>query len=311
MSVRHATTVLLCWALLAPACSAEDPPTGRYDLGLVEPDQSLPDGLAECPSPAGLTISLDSHAEPTCQTLQVLRGSAPGADRIVVQGGPGAAQPATVGSDGRFCLEVPLTPDSQNTLTLFAVDAGGCPGQSLVHTVEHRSCDQPDTPTASVNAALGAGVTGSSPNSGDAHSLVDGKLETEVTYKGGSWGFNDASIKIDIALPKQVELERIIVRWKDSKGNGCNYAADYEVAISDSIDPGKVGDGPWTQVVKITDGDGGEDNHQLTTNPKARHVGLVLKNNGCSTWSESFTLLEVEVWATDPAVQVPSGDRCQ
>lgn len=302
--MRHAALL----AVLA-GCSAGAPETGRWDLGGA-PDVGLPDGAAGCADGLGPPIRLDpGFPDPTCHTTQPFRGKAPGADRVVVLGGAGTAQPALVGSDGSFCVEVQLTPDSMNTLTFSAVDPGGCPGQSLQQKIEHRACAQAGTgAAAAINAALGATISSPDPDQGDRTDLVDGKSATVVKYVGG-WGIAAAGIRIDIALAKAMAVERIIVRWDDANGDGCDYGKEYKLYASDAVGPGQVGDGDWTLVQEIKDGDGGEDSFELSTSG-TRHVGLRLDQNGCSGWSEGFALREIEVWATDPATPVAPPDRC-
>jgi len=299
--------------LLFPwGCTADDPPTNTFDTS-VPPDVTIPDAPQGCPPPSSLTVALDTYPDPTCYPLQPFRGTAAGADRVVAQGGAGAALPVTVGSDGRFCIEVLLSPDSLNSITFSPVDANGCPGQALVRTIEHKTCAQPDAGATVINVAQGAAVvTESTPSKGQNGDMVDGKTETVVEYTGG-WGWTDANIWVGIALGQPVELQKIVVRWRDSKGSGCDYGGSYKIATSAYSDPGKMdlNSGMWTLLQEISAGDGGDDSFDLSSSkPLAQHVALLLQGNGCNGWSETFAIAEVEVWAKNPATPLPPGDRC-
>jgi hypothetical protein len=255
---------------------------------------------------------VDSYPDPTCFLLQPFRGVAPGADRVVARGGAGAAQPVTVGTDGKFCIEVLLNRDSLNTVTFSPVDGNGCPGTDLVRTIEHKTCAAPDAAASEVNYAKGASVVSSSaPSKGSNTYLVDGKTDTVVEYQGG-WGWTDANIWVGVALSQPVELQKVVVRWRDSEGSGCDFGYSYKVAISAYTDPGKMdlNSGAWTLFQDISGGDGGEDSYLPDSPaPLARHVALLLKKNGCNDWSETFALRELEVWGKDSSTPLPP-DSC-
>lgn len=297
------------------ACYAQDPPTGALDMLVPDIVSPSPDGAVACESLVPVTISLDKVTSPSCSATQPFRGKAQGADYVVVKGAKGWSTPAKVNLDGSFCIEVQLVADSSNSLTFTPVDRTGCEGQGLVQTIQHSSsCSTGGSAASSSgptsNVAQGQTViVSTSPDSGkDAH-LVDGKLDTVVRYKAG-WAATAADIRIDLALSRPYQVEAIIVRWEDSKGDGCDYASEYDVATSVQPSPGKVGEGGWVAVEAVTSGDGGEDRFDLTAKPTVQHVGLKLRHNGCTSWSETFTLREIEVWATDPAAAAPTVARC-
>lgn len=275
---------------------------------VAAPDRS------DCPAVPTLQVTLDKHTDPTCYTLQPFRGTAVGAKTIVAQGGQGAAKPQPVNqTDGKFCIEVMLVSNSANSISLQPLDGNGCPGLARTVSVTHTSCAQPDAGVGVTNLGQGAAVSSNkSPSKGDATYLNDGKTSTVVEYAGG-WGIADADVKISVALAKPVELEQIVLRWRDSKGNGCDYASKYIVAYSSLSSPGQVDlKGGWAELKNITDGQGGNETYDLTSSkPFAQHVGLVLNQNGCTGWTETFALAELEIWGKDPsAVPVPPADRC-
>lgn len=299
--------------LLLGACSADNPEDRKFDAQAAK-DLWRPDAPQGCPPASSLQLTLDSFPDPTCHTLQPFRGKAPGADRVVAHGGAGAAQPVTVASDGSFCIEVLLVPDSLNTITFSPVDSQGCPGQDLTRKIEHRSCEQPDGGAAVVvNVAKGATVVSESePSKGQETYLTDGNASTVAEYSGG-WGWTDANIWIGVALGQPVEVEKIVVSWDEDK-SGCHYGRSYKIAVSAYSNPGQMdlNSGAWTQIEDITAGDGAEDafsySHPL---PLAQHVALLLKKDGCNNWSEAFALREIEVWAKDPkTIPQPPADRC-
>lgn len=312
--LRIPILVAACAALTA--CLAEDPPTGPLDA--MVPDLVAPaaDGAVGCESVTPVTITLDKLTGPSCSADQPFRGKAPGAAYVVVKGPKGWTAPAKVDLDGSFCVEVKLAVDSSNTLTFTPVDKAGCEGQRLVQTVTHSSScsDKSGSGAAatgpSSNVAKGATVIASAtPNSGKDADLVDGKLDTVARYSAG-WGMSSADIRIDLALAKPYKIETIIVRWEDSKGDGCDYGEEYDVATSAVYDAGKVGESGWTTVEEVDDGDGGEDRFDLKHKPTVQHVGLKLRFNGCTSWSESFAIAEIEVFGADPTAQTAPVARC-
>jgi len=295
--------------LATAACSATEPDLGRYDKG---PGRDAPPPDApQCPAPSKLTLSVDAYPDPTCNALQPFRGTAQGAERVVAQGGVGASQPALVGGSGRFCVEVMLLTSSTNTIVFSPVDANGCPGQSLTRTIRHQGCGGPDAGASVVNIALGAAVASDSePSAGQGTYLTDGKTSTVVEYTGG-WGWSDADFWVGIALGRPAGVERVVVRWRDSAGGGCNYGTGYKIASSAFSEPGPMdlNSGTWTQLKDIASGDGGTDEFTFPDKPLAQHLALLLNSDGCTSWSETFALAELEVWVADPG-STPPPDRC-
>jgi hypothetical protein len=301
----------LLLTLVAAACKAEDPPVGPRDSTVN--DAATPD-VSGCTAPSALKVTLDTVPSPTCYTVQPLRGTAKGAATITAQGGVGAAAPRTVNqSDGKFCIEVMLNSDSLNVITLQPIDANGCPGLEEKVNVSHQTCLQPDAGVAVTNLAVGAAVNANKkPSQGDSSYLTDGKTSTVVEYAGG-WGVANAGIKLSVALKQAVQVETIVIRWRDAKGSGCDYGADYKLAYSSLSSPGEVDlSGPWSELKSVNDGAGGVETYTYSSNkPLARHVGLIMDQNGCSGWTETFALAELEIWAKDPSsVPLPPADRC-
>jgi hypothetical protein len=299
--------------VLIAGCRADDPPPHPHDS--IQPDLfASPDIPTGCPDPPTLEATVDQYPETTCYSLQPVRGRAPGAKTITAQGGVGAAKPTPVNSDGSFCIEVMLNPDSKNVIALNPIDAAGCPGKNTTITITHETCAQPDAGVTLKNLALEMPVTSNTkPGEGENSFLNDGKSTTVVKYTGG-WGISNAEIRVSVALAKPSQIEEIVVRWKDSSGNGCDYATEYLVLYSSVTSAGEPNtNGPWTIIKDVKSGAGGEETYDLSAKkPLAQHVGLILNKNGCTTWSESFILAELEVWGKDPdSVPVPPPDRCQ
>jgi hypothetical protein len=304
-------TLLITLAAAATACKAEDPPEVPHDSAV---DDAAPPDASGCTAPSSLKVSIDKVPNPTCYTVQPLRGTAKGAATITAQGGVGAAAPVSVNqSDGKFCIEVMLNSDSLNAITLQPIDANGCPGSGEKVDVTHKTCVQPDAGVAVTNLALGAAVNANkTPSKGDAGDLTDGKTSTVVEYAGG-WGITNAGIKLSVALKQAVQVEKIVIRWRDAKGSGCDYGADYKLAYTSLSSPGEVDiSGPWSELKSVTDGAGGVETYTYSSNkPFARHVGLIMDKNGCTGWTETFAIAELEIWAKDPSkVPLPPADRC-
>ena len=75
-----------------------------------------------------------------------------------------------------------------------------------------------------------------------------------------------------ITLDKVTEIERVVVKWRDSEGNGVDYGSEYKVlytSVTEPPDP-NLDDGYWKTAASITTGTGGVETFDL----KQPHLAL-------------------------------------
>lgn len=301
---------------LCAGCTASPPGTFYYDAPLSPDVPSAVDGPTNCPSiPTTKVPVLDQHPQETCYTFQAFRGAAAGAETLIARGELGTAKPAHVDTKGRFCVEVNLKQGQANTITFIPYDATSCPGPQAKAAITHKPCIKPDAGAPSLNVAPDATVSASKkPSKGANTEINDKDIFTVVEYSDG-WGWGEVNIWIKLALKTPVVLDRIVVKWRDAKGNGCDYASKYRLLASPNSNPGEpdLKQGVWTEIVHETKGDGGTDTvYPKSSGTLAAHVALYLHSNGCNGWTETFAISDLEIWGQNPnLIPQPQPDRCQ
>jgi hypothetical protein len=261
-----------------------------------------------------------------CTDSVAVQGTAdPGASVIVFGGASSAVSTDAHPVTGRFCLDVPLVKNTTNTLQIRAQDPILGLSQPVTRTVNHSgSCgdDVPDTtpdqPKAK-NIALGStGKSKDTPEEGNVGFLTDGDAKTFVKFSGGM-AFTSYGGWVYIKLDKVYTVGKIVVKWRDSNGNGEEYGQGYKVLISPMSDPGDpdLKNGYWTTVADIQNGDGGTDDFDLkSSKPIAQYVALWLDNDGngsITDWYDQFAISEIEVWdvpQTSAPVQPTQQNTC-
>ncbi len=133
----------LAWLLGAGSgagCTAPDVPPKKFDSSARLDRYSWPDFPATCPVRSTLGPPRpETIQSPTKYNPLPIRGQAPGAVTVLAQGPAGAAQPARVSNEWKFCTEVWLTPHTSNSITLVSVDANGCRGMETLVSIQHQS----------------------------------------------------------------------------------------------------------------------------------------------------------------------------
>ena len=268
--------------------------------------------------------TVDATMNSSCQTSVAIRGTTGPNTSVLITGGQGdiAADPS--GISGKYCAMVNLKPNQLNTLQIFAHDPQTGLSDAITIKITQSKCkdDAPTVPTdqpKSKNVALGMkGKASVSAESGNEGFITDGKSATTATYTGGwGWGISGSTdVWISVKLEKLVEASKIVVKWRDSKGDSSSYYGfKYRVLVATGTptDP-NVKDGYWTEIATVTDGDGGIDLFDLkNSKPLVQHVALYLEKDGASSWSHHFTVAEIEVWDTpkksSPSLQ-PQKNTC-
>lgn len=296
--------IALALAVALAGCGIEDTePLTAPDSGVPATDTG-PAGQIQPPTPDPVPSSV-------CTDTVALQGTAaPGASVIVFGGSTSALSTDANPLTGRFCMDVLLVKDSSNSLQLRAQDPTLGMSDAVTVTVAHSSncTDDATKPPVeqpkSKNVAIGApGTSKDSAEEGNAGFLTDGDSATFVRYaKVCHWyssptcHFEDYNGWVYITLDKLYEVDKIVVRWKDSDGD---FGKEYKILVSSMSAPGDpdLKNGYWTEVATIKDGDGDEDSFDLKSGKiLAQHVALWLQNDGATSSSENFSIAELEVW---------------
>ncbi len=308
----------MAMALATATCTVDEPETPKYDFKVVSDMVPVPDYPPGCPKVSPLMApKLDQYPNPTAYGKQPFRGVCPKAATVTATGGAGTAT-ATVGSKGKFCIEVTLILDAPNTVKFQCLDGQGCPGPATTISLKHKSAPKSDAGiTVPINLAKNQPITAQpAPKSGSAKSIVDGKAGSFASFEfwdrdiiGSGTCDNCAWIKVD--LGKTYTVSEFKISWHSQK----NYATCYTILTSSSAAPAsplcekanvgwkvhkqeKVGDYK-PQVIKI--------------NPvAARWAALLLYENESSGMYEHLDIDEFEVWGQDPdATPTPPADKCK
>jgi hypothetical protein len=308
-------------ALLPPlallACTADPIPNKQYDVNGSPERTTQPDRPAGCTGKTPLPAPVfDSYPNPTTQQLQPFRGNAPGADLITARGGKDATQPVSVGSDGRFCIEVSLTPNSLNAITFSTTDKVGCPGKETLVTVTHKSAPKVDGgSSAPINVAKGAAIISSAtPDEGALAAVNDGDPATSAKFSFFDYTSGcDKNVWIRIDLGKVYQVSELKVRWATDAGS--NYAACYALLLSSSASPGDpdpAQTATWTVAKQDQAAPAGDQNIAISPPTLARYAALLLYEDGSTDFYETFKVAELEVWGKDPTTTPPpEPDRCK
>jgi hypothetical protein len=320
--MRHERLAILGAAILiSTGCGLEDsgptaPPPTTNSPPTTDPNKT-PDNTTNKLQPP----RVDATPTTVCTTWVALRGTAPANSTVLVTGGASDVATDPNGISGRFCVDVKLRPGQVNQLKVYAHDSNlGLSAATTVSVTQNKCGDdvkKDPEPPKSRNVALGARVTSKeTPDTGNNTLVTDGKTGQAAVYKGGYLGF-DADLWVKVTLPKLTEVEKIVVRWRDSKGDTTqHYGREYKllVATGNPTDP-NLDDLYWTRVGEVTTGDGGVDSFDLKTKkPLVQHVALWLQQDDASfTWAETFAITEIEVWDAprkQAASPVPEKSTC-
>lgn len=254
----------------------------------------------------------------TCKDHIAISGTAKPSVTVFALGG---AATAGISSDahpqtGSFCLPVALKKGQLNKFEIRAQDPKLGVSTSVTVRITRKICDEKKDDTTSSapakakpkNVALGAKVRSKdSPKSGSGNNAVDGSTSTVVTYSGG-WFDHAYNGWVALDLDKLYRISKIVVRWRDASGSGKHYGKDYMVLASHASSASEpYFNNGWTEVKRISSGDGGTDTIDLKSKmPFVQHVALFLYGDAAFNWSETFAIAEIEVWsAPDDSPSTP------
>jgi hypothetical protein len=314
MSTIRRSLLVVTLASFTAACGmVEDPPGGKVPSTL-QPDSGIPSTNEAGVGPTLQKPAVDPLPNTVCSDTVPVQGSAVPGTSVFVMGGLSTSGIATDAhpTTGRFCLDVPLKKNGSNTLEVRAQDPTLGLSEAVTVVVSHSSCkgDAPVVPPEeekSENVALGIkGKSSQTPNLGNEGFLTDGKSSTVMElHVASDWycPVCDVAAWTSIKLEKLTEVEKIVVKWRDSSGNGTAYGKKYKVLVSSMSDPGdpSITNGYWTAVGEASEGDGGIDSYDLkSSKPLALHVAIFFLADASGSvwngWYEYFAVSELEVW---------------
>lgn len=137
------TLVTLAVLMTTLGCKAEAPAIpGRPDAG----SSGTPTGTPTTPAPA--KPSATAPASTPLDTAPV-RGSAPGASTVVVQGGGALTAVGLVLPDGSFCVDVPLAAGTVNPLRVVTLNQGQMSDPVTLNVVQDATAAPPANPPCS------------------------------------------------------------------------------------------------------------------------------------------------------------------
>ena len=147
-------------AVTASGCKAEQP---------AIPDR--PDGGGTLPGtggPSAGNLPPPSATVPARTPLDTapVRGSAPGATTVVVQGGGATSAVGLVLPDGSFCIDVPLAADATNPLRVVTLSQGKMSEPLLLEVAQDATAEPPTPPSC-------APPPGAKPTCSDSQATCD------------------------------------------------------------------------------------------------------------------------------------------
>ncbi len=299
-SQRLLLVVLLAGCQVQPPSNVHPPVTYPPDGGIVhlQPNdggQNPVDGGTSVPVKP--TITVDRTPTETIWPTVPIHGSTQNAD-FVVEDDELGSRSVPVQNDGRFCIDVPLKPETKNSIAFRAKNAKGSSSSvAPVETLQHGNPPDPAPPIPSINGAFLAtvehnGIT----NLGSSDDyVVDGDPAT--TFAFGAVLANHTPY-VALTLRMQRRIDSVQVLSGDSRPNG------FDVYLSNFDAPGPCGQSDnnyWTRVGGIgqTTGDDVVKFAATTTG----HVCLALQGGG--SWLHGYAIDELEVWTMPVPAQSP------
>jgi hypothetical protein len=291
------------------ACGAEPPDEGG---GSGSGSGSVPDAGDRSDPPPGMpTLTLDAVPSSTPYSRLPVSGAGPPLGTVVAQTAS-ASVATTAGTDGGFCLDVPLQLGIANTIWFQALDPTGVYSDEIQVTV-HQGGDPPPTGDNQQapefrNIALFGAIThgGLSEDDGVFGHLNDGDPNSSVVLKNqltadcsGQW--------FSIKLAEKAPIHQVRVR----SSAGCPFDASYKVFLTEEENPPpaptyfpfgcwpNTWSDPWFQIAEVDEG-GSEVilDPPLSVQPVARHIGFHWKGGGgCGPLigTRKNEILEIEV----------------
>lgn len=285
-----------------PRSDAQQPTDGspRDRPGAAERERR--DGALPCATRPPPPVVLP-YAKTTVLEQVAIKGSAPGAVEVVAAGAGSTTAPVL---NDLFCLVLALKKNTQNGFELRARDAAGCLSDPVFVGVVQ-------TAPGPVNLLYGlTAKTKNAPDEGTLASLTDGKTGGDPVR----FSFSDPELTpsscdnfehLWFDLGTTQTFDQLVVRYPQKSGFKY-YLTCWELLVSKAASPAppdpKHPD--WTSVKMMQSGSPSQLSVAVP-GTQARHVALLMYEDGGSGFYETFELTEVEAWGLTPA---PPAETC-
>lgn len=305
--------VLLLLLLSQAACIAEEPDSSTEVLGpdagqVVEEEEEQP-------------VLLDVHGIPTqtyWDSVPVV-GQGPESGSVIIEGSQGPIA-VDLGSDGSFCVDMPLEKGRSNSLGLVAIDMEGERSEAVV--LEILQDGEPPPPNQALpakNIALGglpAAQSTVTVETGSASDMTDGKLGTSAFLSDATFSYDWIIIRNPIA--DGVEKIRIISDLECPMDEYLLHTAPGATAATPAPGAAESDVGGWTYRGHF----GSEDTPSLAVNCSTKDfacqeynfpstvvgaLGIRFVSDDCHNFFGlgKHRILEIEAW-TPPGTTPPS-----
>lgn len=264
----------------------------------VQPPDDQPDPMMDPMPDAGSTeptLRLDQTLTNTNYFSVPVSGKGPGSGSLLVETPARGAYSTTIGADGCFCLDVPLSPQMLNTLRFKAMDSTARYTPEVAVDVT-QSGTPPGMPTPGVPTPLARNGTVHDTTltviSGSNASLTDGNASTWVDLENAI--LSSDWIAIQLAQRGLVDIIRV-------RSMPACPMKEFKLFISDANDPGAAVSGAtdWTFVYHETNGDG-DNAYQMFMPTAARFFGIEFLSTDCYGPVSNHYVSEIEVFTPPP-----------
>jgi len=274
--------IAFSFALSASACSVH------------APDDHAPDAMPDAGS-MDPTLRLDPTLQSTNYFSVPVSGKGPASGSLLVDTPARGSYSTTIGPDGCFCLDVPLTQEMKNSLKFKAMDAQARYSPEVTVDVSQSGTPPgmpaPGTPTALARNSTLQG-TSLTLQTGSWPMLTDGNAGTWIDVENAL--FSDDWLALKMGQRGLVDLIRL-----RSQSN-CPMK-EFNLFISDASNPGPAISGAtdWKFVYHETNGDG-DNAYQMFTPTTATYLGIQFISTDCYGPQSDHLLSEVDVWTPPP-----------
>ena len=256
----------------------------------VDPTNPMPDAGSTMP-----TLRLDPTLMMTNYFSVPVSGKGPTYGSLLVETPERGAYSTTIGHDGCFCLDVPLTPSTTNTLKFKAMDGQGQYTPEVTAAVT-QSGSPPGQPAPGQPTALARGgtvhATTLTVHQGSLASLTDGNASTWVDVENAT--FSDDWIAIKLAQRGLVDLVRV-------RSLSTCPMKEFRLFISDAASPGPAvqGAADWKHLYYETNGDG-DNAYVMFTPTAASYFGIQFLSTDCYGPVSNHLISEIDVFTPPP-----------
>lgn len=298
--MSSARAALMLAPLLLPACLMPELPEDGDSYYTTPGDR---DGGGDSARPPPTAPVLQALPSSYAFESVPIRGSSQPSVTILAQSSTG--QTASAPSNGNFCLDLALTINATQTVTVRAqsnVDGQFSPAASFTITQDGTTDPPPPPPPEPENQARDKpAVANHTPYTGSLGLLTDGDLNP-LQGQTAYWELWSGDVVVSVDLGQIFDLTQIKILF------GLQYPTAYTVYSSTAATVGlDLGAEEWSTAAYADSGvgiggDGGWDSWYYGPTRQARHVAFSFPNPLFGTLY--LDIAEIEAWARD---LVPDG----